>query len=112
MRFGTRALPWSACAQLWSVGHYSLPHVSPAGVVVIDGRVAHRVALTVAQIGPGVVRINETGPRVVGALPMSDVDETVCGGVSGQVFGFIGGACAEPVIVRERGTSSLRVNDS
>ncbi len=80
--------------------------------MVIDGRVAPRVALTVAQIGPGVVRVNETGPRVVGALPMSDVDETVCGGVSGQVFGFIGGACAEPVIVRERGTSSLRVNDS
>jgi hypothetical protein len=112
MRFGTRVLPGSACAQLWSVGHYNPPHGSPAGVVVIDGRAAHRVALTVAQIGPGVVRINETSTRVVGALPMSDVDETVCGGGSGQVFGFIGGACAEPVIVRERGTSSLRVNDS
>jgi hypothetical protein len=112
MRFGTRALPWLACAQLWSVGPYNPLTAAPAGVVVIDGRVAHRVALTVAQIGPGVVRINETGTRMVGAPPMSDVDETVGGGVSGQVFGFIGGACAEPVIVRERGTSSLRVNDS
>jgi hypothetical protein len=40
------------------------------------------------------------------------VGETVCGSVSGQVSGFTGGACAEPVVVRERGTSSLRVNDS
>jgi hypothetical protein len=40
------------------------------------------------------------------------VGETVRGGVSGQVFGFIGGACAAPVVVRECGTFSLRVNDS
>jgi hypothetical protein len=52
MRFGTRALPWSSCAQPWTVGHYNPHHGSPAGVVAIDGWAARRFALTVAKL-PG-----------------------------------------------------------
>jgi hypothetical protein len=36
----------------------------------------------------------------------------VCGAVSGQVFGFIGGTFTERMIVSKNGISSPRMNDS